>query len=98
MKRIKSGLGAAILTAIGEGNSIASTWHMFGVNKIVVLRLLADTDSLAADYRDLVVRELGSERIQLDEIWSFVQSINHDGVLVFQFNSFRGKRSCELQY
>ena len=31
-----------ILMSLVEGNSIASTCRMFGVNKITVLRLLAD--------------------------------------------------------
>ena len=62
---------AAVLTALAEGNSIASTCRMFGVNKITVLRLLADAGTLAADYHDLTVRELATKRVQLDEIWSF---------------------------
>ena len=62
---------AAVLTALVEGNSVASTCRMFGVNKITVLRLLADAGTLAQDYHDLTVRELATKRVQLDEIWSF---------------------------
>lgn len=62
---------AQVLTALIEGNSIASTCRMFGVNKITVLRLLADAGTLAAQYHDLVVCDLKTRRVQCDEIWSF---------------------------
>lgn len=63
---------AQILTSLAEGNSIASTCRIFGVNKITVLRLLADAGTLAAQYHDLVVCDLKTRRIQCDEIWGFV--------------------------
>ena len=63
---------AQILTALVEGNSIASTCRMFDVNKITVLRLLADAGTLAAQYHDLTVCDLPTKRVQLDEIWAFV--------------------------
>jgi len=69
---------AAVLSALVEGNSIASTCRMFGVNKITVLRLLADAGTLATQYHDLVVRDLGTKRVQMDEIWSFCHSKNQN--------------------
>lgn len=65
---------AAILSALVEGNSIASTCRMLGVNKVTVLRLLADAGTMAERWHDLTVRELATKRVQLDEIWSFVHS------------------------
>jgi IS1 family transposase len=65
---------AQILTALVEGNSIASTCRMFWVNKITVLRLLADAGTLAAQYHDLTVCDVASKRIQCDEIWAFVHA------------------------
>ena len=53
------------LAALVEGNSIASTCRMFNVNKITVLRLLADAGKLAADYHDLMVRDLKTKRIRV---------------------------------
>ena len=61
-----------ILTALVEGNSIASVCRMMSVSKVTVLRLLADAGTLAADYHDLTVRDLQCERVQVDELWSFV--------------------------
>src|ERR1700684_1165668 len=63
---------AQVLTALVEGNSIASTCRMFGVNKVTVLRLLADAGTLAAQYHDLTVRDLTTRRVQCDEIWGFI--------------------------
>jgi IS1 family transposase len=74
MRKLNTTQRAQILTALVEGNSIASTCRMFGVSKITVLRLLADAGSLAADYHDLSVRELSTKRVQIDEIWAFVHS------------------------
>ena len=74
MRKLNTETRAAILTALVEGNSIASTCRMFGVNKITVLRLLADAGTLATDYHDLTVRELSTRSVQLDETWSFCHS------------------------
>ena len=71
MNKMSAERRAAVLAALVEGNSIASTCRMYGVNKITVLRLLADAGKLAADYHDLTARELATKRVQLDEIWSF---------------------------
>src|SRR5438309_3206075 len=72
MNKMSTERRAAVLTALVEGNSIASTCRMFGVNKITVLRLLADAGTLAQDYHDLAVRELATKRVQLDEVRSFI--------------------------
>ncbi|MDB5320108.1 MAG: transposase [Phycisphaerales bacterium] len=47
---------------------------MFTVNKVTVLRLIADAGTLAIEYHDLTVRNLITKRVRLDEIWSFVHS------------------------
>ncbi len=74
MNKLSTTDRANVLTALVEGNSIASTCRMFGVNKITVLRLLADAGTLAEQYHDLTVRDLDTKRVQLDEIWSFCHS------------------------
>jgi IS1 family transposase len=72
MKKLNIQMRAAVLTALVEGNSIASTCRMFSVNKVTVLRLLADAGTLAAQYHDLAVRDLTTRRVQCDEIWGFI--------------------------
>lgn len=64
----------AILTALVEGNSIASTCRMTGVAKNTVLKLLADAGFTCFDFQDREVRGVTSRRVQCDEIWSFVHA------------------------
>jgi IS1 family transposase len=65
---------AAILTALCEGNSIASTCRMLNVAKNTVIRLLVEVGTACDAYQDRALRNLKSQRIQCDEIWSFVSS------------------------
>jgi IS1 family transposase len=63
-----------ILTALVEGNSIASTCRMVGVAKNTVLRLLADAGFACFDFQDAELRGLTARRVQCDEIWAFVHA------------------------
>lgn len=72
MRKLSSKKRTAIIGALVEGCSINSTARMCGVSKLTVLRLLADVGSLCRDYHDEHVRGLQPERIQADEIWSFI--------------------------
>ncbi len=58
--------------ALIEGNSVRSTCRMTGIAKGTVLSLLADLGEQCAAYHDEHVRRLTTERIQADEVWSFV--------------------------
>lgn len=74
MRKLDTQTRAAILSSLVEGNSIASTCRMLSVSKVTVLRLLADAGTIAAEYHDLVVCNLETKRVQMDEIWSFCHS------------------------
>jgi IS1 family transposase len=74
MRKLTTIQRAQILTALVEGNSLASTTRMFGASKVTILRLLADAGTLAQQYHDLTVRDLQTKRVQMDEIWSFVHT------------------------
>jgi IS1 family transposase len=76
MRKLSTERRAAVLNALVEGNSIASTCRMFGVSKITVLRLLADAGTLAQQIHDRLVRNLSTKNVQLDEIWSFTYAKN----------------------
>ncbi len=72
MRKLSTEKRTQILTALVEGNSINATRRMCGVSKLTVLRLLSDVGQLCHDYHDLKVRGLNCQRVQVDEIWSFV--------------------------
>ncbi len=60
-----------ILAALVEGNSVRGTARMVGVDKKTVLRLLAEVGDACDAYMDDNVHGLNSQRLQLDEIWSY---------------------------
>lgn len=72
MRKLSTEKRAMILHSLVEGNSINATSRMCGCSKITVLRLLADAGTFCANYHNEHVRNLLCERVQMDEIWSFV--------------------------
>lgn len=60
-----------IITALVEGNSIRATCRMTGTAKGTVTRLLASVGAACAEYQNEYLKNLPSQTIQCDEIWSF---------------------------
>src|SRR5690349_9273976 len=65
-----------IITLLCEGMAIRAITRVTGASKSTVAKLLADMGQACAAYHDRHVRNLGSQRIQMDEIWSFVYAKN----------------------
>jgi IS1 family transposase len=74
MNRLSSERRKQVIAALVEGNSIRATVRMTGVAKNTVAKLLVDLGTVCSIYQDRVMRDLPCERIQADEIWSFVYS------------------------
>jgi IS1 family transposase len=72
MNQLDATKRAQVLLAICEGNSIRSVTRMFGVGKNTVARLLVQAGAACAEYQDKALRNLRCERVQCDEIWSYV--------------------------
>lgn len=72
MNKLSTAKRVAVVAALVEGNSIRATARMTDVSKPTILKLLADLGAACAEYHDVHVREVEANRIQLDEIWSFV--------------------------
>jgi IS1 family transposase len=72
MNRLTSNQRASVITCLIEGCSVRSTVRMTGVAKKTVLRVLVEVGAVCADYQDRVMRNLKSERVQIDEMWQFV--------------------------
>ena len=66
------------LQAITEGCSLhAPASHMVEVASInTVTKLLVDAGRACAKFQHEAMRNLSCERLQLDEIWSFVHTLN----------------------
>jgi IS1 family transposase len=61
-----------ILNAMIEGNSIRSTERMTGVHRDTIMRLAARTGEQCRDFLDMRIRNVRAERVQADEIWTYV--------------------------
>jgi IS1 family transposase len=74
MNRLTTERRAQIIGMMVEGVSIRAITRMTGVSKNTVAKLLADAGNACLDYQDRALRNLPCQRIQADEIWSFVYS------------------------
>lgn len=72
MNRLSIEKRAQILGMMVEGVSIRAISRMTGASKNTIVKLLADAGGRFSDYQDETVRNLSCNRLQLDEIWSFV--------------------------
>jgi len=62
---------AMILNMMVEGNSMRSISRVVGVSINTVTKLLVEAGEACAAYHDETVRNVGSTRVECDEIWSF---------------------------
>ena len=65
---------AVILSLLCEGNSIASTSRITHAAKGTIIKLLLEAGAACEAYQNRVLRNLKCQRIQCDEIWSFIGS------------------------
>jgi IS1 family transposase len=87
MNKLSFGKRVQVVSALVEGNSIASTCRMTNVNKRTALRLLATVGQACEDLQDRWLRDLPCKRVQVDEIWSFV-GMKNKNVPVQRYNEF----------
>jgi transposase-like protein len=73
MNNLKAEKQEAVIAALVEGNSIRSTERMVGVHRDTIMRLLVDVGEGCEALLNEKMRNLPCRRIQVDEIWSFVQ-------------------------
>jgi IS1 family transposase len=63
-----------ILNCLSEGMAVNATARVTGKSKNTVLKLLADVGEACALYQDRVMNNLKCDKIECDEIWSFIGS------------------------
>ena len=71
MNKLSRAERAAIIRLLVEGNSLRSVTRITGHSINTVSKLLVELGSACAAYQDVYLRDLGSSRIECDEIWSF---------------------------
>jgi hypothetical protein len=72
MNKLPLAKRAQILTLLCEGSSMRSIERIVGCSINTVDKLLRDAGEGALVYHDEHVRGVKSQRVQCDEIWSFV--------------------------
>ena len=72
MNRLSREKRARILALLCEGAAMRTITRVEDVSINTVTKLLVDAGSAALDYQDRVMVNLPCQRIQCDEIWSFV--------------------------
>jgi IS1 family transposase len=74
MNRLSVEKRAQVIASLVEGNSIRATVRMTGAAKNTMTKLLVDMGTVCSAHMDRTMRDLPCQRIQCDEIWSFVGS------------------------
>src|SRR5918912_4073009 len=74
MNKLPIAKRAQILTLLCEGMSIRSIERIVGCSINTVDKLLREAGEAAMAYHDKAVRGVKAQRIQCDEIWSFVHA------------------------
>jgi len=72
MNRLSNEDRIRVVACLVEGNSIRSTVRMTGIAKNTIAKLLVELGAACTKYQDETFRNLKLNRIQCDEIWSFV--------------------------
>jgi IS1 family transposase len=72
MNRLPLPKRAQMLGLLVEGNSVRATSRLADVSFNTALKFVSDMGRACADYQDDALRNLKCQRIQVDEIWSFV--------------------------
>jgi IS1 family transposase len=73
MNRLTPQTRSQVISCLVDGCSIRATVRITGVSKKAVLRLLVDAGRVCAEYQDSAFRNLKPNRIQIDEVWSWIE-------------------------
>lgn len=73
MNRLSLARRTQIINCLVEGNSIRSTERMTDTHRDTVMRLMVEVGTGCAKLMDEHMRGLSCKRIQVDEIWAYVQ-------------------------
>ena len=71
MNKLDPETRSRVVAALVEGVSISSIVRMTGVAKTTILRLIREVGGACARFHDAQVRNLATERVQADEVWSY---------------------------
>jgi hypothetical protein len=73
MNRLPLARRTQVINCLVEGNSIRSTERMTDTHRDTIMRLMVEVGQGCAALANEQMRDLSCERIQVDEIWSYVR-------------------------
>ncbi len=73
MNRLSLARRTNVINCLVEGNSIRSTERMTGTHRDTIMRLLVQVGEGCASLMDSEMHDLPCRRLQVDEIWTYVQ-------------------------
>jgi IS1 family transposase len=76
MSKLDQKARVQIISLLCEGMSIRATTRLTGASKNTVAKLLVAVGHAVTAYQDKALRNLKSQRVQIDEIWSFIYCKN----------------------
>src|ERR1700731_1544657 len=74
MNKLPLAKRAQILSMLSEGSSMRSISRVADVSFNTIAKLLVDAGAACTKFHDRAVRNVKSQRVQCDEIWSFVHA------------------------
>src|SRR4051812_29206898 len=72
MNRLNNAERAKVIAVLVEGNSLRATARITGVARMTIEKLLRDLGAACERFHDVTVRNITAQRIQCDEIWTFI--------------------------
>jgi IS1 family transposase len=72
MNKLDQAKQIQVVSALVEGNSIRATVRMTGVAKNTIAKLLVELGAACSEYMNKTLVNLPCQRVQCDEIWSFI--------------------------
>jgi IS1 family transposase len=72
MNQLSTADRTRVVSVLVEGNSLRATARITGIARMTVEKLLRDLGAACARHHNETVRGLKSQRVQCDEIWSFI--------------------------
>ncbi len=72
MNQLDTATRVQIVSALVEGNSIRSVSRMVDVSRNTINKLLLELGAACSEYMNKYLVNLTCERVQCDEIWSFI--------------------------
>jgi IS1 family transposase len=76
MNKLDHEVRCRIIHLLCEGSSIRAVTRLTGASKNTVARLLVDAGRAVSEFQDRALRNIKSQRVQVDEIWSFIYAKN----------------------